>query len=275
MCHCTLPPYTLKGSMDLCADSKSNCAIYTGRLLGSDNASATEVFEMVEEWLAIQNGSLMNGTLSVDPNCTLRRFSPSDPACSYSIPIDINPPKDDDDDDGDNFAITMVIVGLASALVSVITWSIVIICAVYLCRSCKTMKEESLSSSTYPGPLVVHDNERHYSIIVDCNPSYDQCHGNNVRVHQKSSQNIELQEATVTNDNSSGSHAHQTTEVNTDQQPVTQSMYTLLRSERNVSETTSNGYVDCNGSLSQQYWNENENVSSRLGESYLPIIHTE
>ena len=159
--------------MDLCADSKSNCAIYTGRLLGSDTASATKVFEMVEEWLAIQNGSLMNGTPRVDPNCTLGRFSPSDPGCSYSIPNDISQPKDeDDDDDVDKFALKMAIVGLASALVSVITWSIVIICAVYLCRSCKTKKEESISSSTYPEPLVVQDNERHYSVIVHGNPSY-------------------------------------------------------------------------------------------------------
>ena len=258
--------------MDLCADSKSNCAIYTGRLLGFDDASATEVFEMVEEWLAIQNGSLMNGTLIVDPNCTLRRLSPSDPACSYSIPNNINPPKEENDDDGDNFAIAMVIVGLASALASVITWSIVIICAVCLCRSCKTMKEESISSSTYPEPLVVQDNERHYSIIVDGNPSY---HGNNVRVHQKSSQKIELQEVTVTNGNSSGSHGHQLTEVNTDQQPVTQSIYTLPRPERNVSETTSNGYVDCYPSSSLQYYNENENVFPTYGEPYLSIIHTE
>ena len=272
MCHCTLPPYTLKGSMDLCADSKSNCAIYTGRLLGSDTASATEVFEMVEEWLAIQNGSLLNGTLSVDPNCTLRRLSPSDPACSYSIPIDINPPKDEDADDDDKFAVILVIVGLAGGLALVITWSIVIICAVCLCRLCKTRMEESMSSSTYPGPLVVQDNERHYSVIVDGNASYDD---NNVRVHQKSSQKIEMQEVTVTNGNSSGSHACQTTEVNTDQQRMTQSIYTLPQSERNVSETTSNGHEDCYPSSSPQYWNENENVSSRLGESYLPIIHTE
>ena len=269
MCHCTLPSYTLRGSMDLCADSKSNCVIYTGRLLGSDTGSATEVFEMVEEWLAIQNGSLMNGTLSVDPNCTLRRLSPSDPACSYIIPNDISPPKDDDDNDGDNFAITMVIVGLASALVSVITWSIVIICAVYLCRSCKTKKQESISSSTYAQPLVVQDNEQHYSVIVHSNPSY---HGNNVRVHQKSSHKIELQE--VTNGNSSGSHAHQPTEMNTNQQQMTQSIYVLPRSERNISETTSNDYVDCYPS-SLQYWNENENVFPRPGKPYLSIIHTE
>ena len=262
--------------MDLCADSKSNCAIYTGRLLGSDNASATEVFEMVEEWLAIQNGSLMNGTLSVDPNCTLRRLSPSDPACSYSIPIDINPPKDEDDDDdddgGDNFAITMVIVCLASALVSVITWSIVIICAVCLCRSCKTKKEESISSSTYAEPLVAQDNKQHYSVIVHSNPSY---HGNNVRLHQKSSQKNELQEVTVTNGNSSGSHAHQPTGINTDQQRMTQSIYALPQSATNISETTSNGYVDCNPLSSLQYCNENENVFPRPGKPYLSIIHTE
>ena len=48
MCQCTLPSYTLRGSMDMC-DSQTNCAIYTGRLLGSDTASATEVFKMVED----------------------------------------------------------------------------------------------------------------------------------------------------------------------------------------------------------------------------------
>ena len=227
---------------------------------------------MVEEWLAIQNGSLMNGTLSVDPNCTLRRLSPSDPACSYIIPNDISPPKDEDDDDGDNFAITVVIVGLASALVSVITWSIVIICAVCLCRSCKTKKEESISSSTYPEPLAVQDNERHYSIIVHSNPSYD---GNSVRVHQKCAQKIELQEVTVTNGNSSGSHAHQPTGMNTGQQLMTQSIHTLPQSKNNVSETTSNGYEDCYPSSSLQYWNENENVLPRPGKPYLSIIHTE
>ena len=272
MCHCTLPSYTLRGSMDTCADSKSNCAIYTGRLLGSDTTSATDVFEMVKEWLAIQNGSLMNGTLSVDPNCTLRRFSPSDPACSYSIPYNISIPKDKDDDDGDNFSIKMAIVGLASALVLVITWSIVIICAVYLCRSCKTKKEESISLSTYPEPLVVHDNERHYSVIVHGNPSYD---GNNVRVHHELSQKIELQEVTVTNGNSSGSHAHQPTGMNTDQQLMTQSIYTLPQSESNISETSSNGYEDCYPSSSLQYWNENENVLPRPGKPYLSIILTE
>ena len=207
MCQCTLPSYTLRGSMDLC-DSQTNCAIYTGRLLGSDTASATEVFEMVEDWLATQNGSLLNGTLSIDPNCPLRRYSPSDSA--YSTPNSSPPSNDDDDDDDDDeFKAMMLVIIFASALVIVIICSGIIICAVCVCRSRKTKKEDlpmsSNVSSTQAQSLVKEDNERHYSIIVDDNPSY----GNSLIAQQNCA---ELQNITVANGNS---HVYQPPMMNT------------------------------------------------------------
>ena len=258
ICQCTLPSYTLRGSMDLC-DSQTNCAIYTGRLLGSDTASATEVFKMVEDWLATQNGSLLNGELSIDPDCPLRRFSPSDPACS--TPNNSPPSDDDDDDDDDNNKLTtVIIIILASSLVTMIICSIIIICVMCACRSHKTKKEDPLSSETYTQPLVKEDNERHYSVIVRDNPSYDWCHGNNVRTQQNS---VELQNTAVTNGNS---HADQPSD-----QQVTQSIYTMARSDT----FTSSGYVECHTSSSTEYWNENENGIPKPIPSYLSIIHTE
>ena len=262
-CQCTLPSYTLRGSMDLC-DSQTNCAIYTGRLLGSDTASATEVFKMVEDWLATQNGSLLNGELSIDPDCPLRCFSPSDPACSTP---NNNPPNDDDDDDDDdnNKLTTVIIIILASSLVTMIICSIIIICVMCACRSHKTKKEDPLSSAIYTQPLVKEDNERHYSVIVHKNPSYDWYHGNNVRAEQNS---VELQNIVVTNGNS---HADQPSGMNTDQQQVTQSIYTMARSDT----LTSSGYVECHTSSSTEYWNENENGIPKPTPSYLSIIHAE
>ena len=255
-CQCTLPSYTLRGSMDMC-DSQTNCAIYTGRLLGSDTASATEVFKMVEDWLATQNGSLLDGELSIDPDCPLRRFSPSDPACSTPN----NSPPSDDDDDDNNKLTTVIIIILASSLVTVIICSIIIICVMCACRSRKAKKEDPLSSATYAQPLVKEDNERHYSVIVHDNPSYDQCHGNNVRTKQNS---VELQNIMVTNGNS---HADQPS----DQQQVTQSIYTMIPSDT----FTSSGYVEYHTSSSTEYWNENENGIPKPTPSYLSIIRTE
>ena len=261
-CQCTLPSYTLRGSMDLC-DSQTNCAIYTGRLLGSDTASATEVFKMVEDWLATQNGSLLNGELSIDPDCPLRRFSPSDPACSTP---NNSPPSDDDDDGNDNDDETMMlIIILASLLVTVIICSIIIICVMCACRSRKTKKEDPLSSSIYAQPLVRGDNERHYSVIVHDNPSYNRCHGNNVRTQQNS---VELQNIMVTNGNS---HADQPSGMNTYQQQVTQSIHTMVR----PNTFTSSGYVECHTSSSTEYRNENENGIPKPTPSYLSIVHTE
>ena len=255
-CQCTLPSYTLRGSMDLCK-SQTNCAIYTGRLLGSDTASATEVFKMVEDWLATQNGSLLNGELSIDPDCPLRRFSLSDPACSTPN----NSPPSDDDDDDNNKLTTVIIIILASSLVTMIICSIIIICVMCACRSHKTKKEDPLSSGTYTQPLVKEDNERHYSVIVRDNPSYDWCHSNNVRTQQNS---VELQNTAVTNGNS---HADQPS----DQQQVTQLIYTMARSDT----FTSSGYVECHTSSSTEYGNENENGIPKPIPSYISIVHTE
>ena len=52
MCQCVLPDYTLRGTMELCDDQQSNCAVYTGRILSSDMATASELFEQVEVWLS-------------------------------------------------------------------------------------------------------------------------------------------------------------------------------------------------------------------------------
>ena len=240
-------------------DSQTNCAIYTGRLLGSDTASATEVFKMVEDWLATQNGSLLNGTLSIDPNCPLRRYSPSDPACSSP---NNRPPSGDD-----NYELTMMlIIILASGLVTVIICSVMIICAVCTCRSRKTKKEDLPSSSTHAQSLVRDDNERHYSVIVRNNPSYDRCHGNSVRTQQNS---VEQQNIVVANGNP---HADQPSGMNTNQQQMTQSIYyTMAQSDT----FTSSGYVGRRTSSSTEYWNENESGIPKPTPSYLSIIHTE
>ena len=262
MCQCTLPSYTLRGSMD--SHSQSNCAIYTGRLLGSYIASASEVFEMVEDWLTTQNGSLLNGTLSIDPDCPLRRLSPSDTACS--VYANIIPPDDDKDDH-----ITLVhllIISIASILVTIIIYSIIIVSALCVCRSRKAKKDNSLMSSTYAYPIM-EDNQRHYSIIVQGNPSYGPSRDKDTRTQQYSSRN-ELQNNNniIINGNFIGSHtAHQLSEVISDQQQVTQSM---IQPRRDSSETTSSGYVDIYSS--SEYCNGNISPSD-ISASYLSITH--
>ena len=196
MCQCTLPSYTLRGSMESCG-SQSNCAIYTGRLLGSDTASATEVFEMVEDWLATQNGSLLNGALSIDPDCPLPRLSPSDAACSYPNITSDNTTGGDESTVEENEAssdtqgtdgLKMLAVGFASGFA-------IIICAVLICagvyKSSKLMKGKKTDALTYSEsearltPFLqtpfqqTADVQRHYSVIVERNPSYN-CHHNNV-----------------------------------------------------------------------------------------------
>ena len=248
--------------MDSCDGLQSNCAIYTGRLLGSDTASATEVFEMVEDWLATQNGSLLDGTLSVDPDCPLQRLSPSDTACSaYNI---ISPPDDNKDD------ITLaqlLIISVASVLVTVVICSIITISALCVCRSRGAKKDESLVSSTYAQP-VIEDNQRHYSVIVQGNPSYGRSHSKYVRAQHNPSQNGELNN-TITSRNSNGSsHTHQLSEV--EQHQMMQSTYTMTQPRRNASETTSTGYVDIYSS--SEY--SNDNIFADTSVSYLSITHT-
>ena len=169
--------------MDTCADSKSNCAIYTGRLLGSDTASATEVFEMVEEWLAIQNGSLMTGTLSVDPNCTLRRLSPSDPACS---PVTSNEQNSSNSDDRVIEVIQMLAIGIGSGF-AIVACSL--ICCACVCLLRKKIIKKNSSSDTESKVLSYTPSQdiqqRHLSVVVERNPSYNHHHRKVIRPIQK------------------------------------------------------------------------------------------
>ena len=259
--------------MDLC-DPQSNCAIYTGRLLGSDEASATEVFEMVQDWLASQNGSVLNGTLSIDPNCPLRRLSPSDAACS--TPMNNVTPPNSNDDQSNITLIHVLIISLVSILI-VCSIIIIIVCTVCVCRSHGSKKDSLIitansQSSSHVQSLVVQDNQRHYSIITQGNPSYDHCHGNDVHTHQNSSLNSELlREVTIVSGNSTGSCTHQQTGSTSDQQQVTHAM---LQSNGEVSE-----YDDIvhSPSSSLSYCNEDDNIfhSGNHPASYLSLTHTQ
>ena len=196
MCQCTLPSYTLRGSMDMC-DSQTNCAIYTGRLLGSDIASATEVFKMVEDWLATQNGSLLNGTLSVDPNCPLRLSSPSDTVCGFNSGITDSDISTDDESSSSVSEIIDVIKMLAIGIGSGFG---VIICAVIVCVcTCKLRKklrrkEKSNTifseSGTRHAPfLQTQDTQRHYSIVIERNPSYSRHRKTAIKQFDKANDN--------------------------------------------------------------------------------------
>ena len=193
-CRCTLPSYTLRGSIDSCDHSQSNCAIYTGRLLGSDTASATKVLEMVEEWLTAQNWSLLNGTLSVDPDCPLQLLSPSDTACSSpsisynDTTVENNSSTEENETGSDGLTtdgIKMLGIGFASGFG-------IIICLVSTCaclfKVCK-MKKKKPNVLTYsesearltPFLQTDADAQRHYSVVVDRNPSYNRHHKNAIK----------------------------------------------------------------------------------------------
>ena len=255
-CQCTLPSYTLKGSVDSCDRSQSNCAIYTGRLLGSDTASATEVFEMVEEWLTTQNGSLLSGTLSVDPNCSLRLLSPSDKVCSTWK--NISSTQDDADDD-DNSELTLLLITVSSGVIIVILCSIIIVCALCVRRSRKPKKSDLHTSSieTYALPLVKQDDERHYSVVVQKNPSYD--HSVSSRSHLNHCAEIQNTISIDSIDSHSGS-----------QQEEQSTMHP--KRPRNASETTSAGYVEMYSS--GEYCNADNITSDSLTASYLSVTQT-
>ena len=174
MCQCTLPSYTLRGSMDMC-DSQTNCAIYTGRLLGSDTASVTEVFKMVEDWLATQNGSLLNGELSVDPDCPLRRSSPSDSACS-STTSNSEAQNTSNDNTEAIEVIKMLAIGLGSGLAIIICSCVS--CA-FVCLLRKKLRKNN-SSDTESKVLSYTPSQdiqqRHHSVVVERNPSYNRHH---------------------------------------------------------------------------------------------------
>ena len=253
-CQCTLPSYTLRGSVDSCDGSESNCAIYTGRLLGSDTASATEVFKMVEKWLATQNGSILNGTLSVDPDCPLRLPSPSDTACSTWKNISV--PRDDAGDD-DKSELILLLILVTSGVITVMLCFIIIMCALCVRRSRKPKKSDlrTASIATYALPLVKQDDRRHYSVVVQKNPSYDHNLSRSHLNHSTEIQNI------IINENSIDSHS--------DPQQVTQSTFTTVQPKRPRTETTSTGYVDIYSS--GEYCNVDNITSDSLTTSYLSV----
>ena len=236
--------------MDSCDHSQSNCAIYNGRLLGSDTASATEVFEMVEEWLATQNGSLLNGTLSVDPDCPLRLLSPSDTACSTWT--NISSPCDKE--------LTLLIITVSSGVITVAVYSIIIVSTLCVCILHKPKKDDLLTSSAYSQPLVTQDDQHHYSLVVQKNPSYDHSNSRPCLNHSSELQN------TITYGNSIGLHSNP--------QQVMQSTFTTTQPKRpsNASETTSTGYVDINSS--GEYCNADSIIPDSSSVSYLSITQT-
>ena len=260
-CQCTLPSYTLRGSIDSCNRPQLNCAIYTGRLLGSDTASATEVFEMVEEWLATQNGSLLNDTLSVDPDCPLRLLSPSDTACSTWS--NISSPRDNanDDDTTELTLAQLLAIAVASGVITVIICFLVIVSALYVRRSRKPKKDDLLTFSTYALPLVKQDDQRHYSVVVQKNPSYDP---SLTRPHLNHS--TEMQNA-IFNGNTIDSHSDP-------QQEETQSAFETIQpiKPRNASEATSTGYVEIYSS--GEYCNADNITPDSLSALYLSVTQT-
>ena len=264
--------------MDSCDGSQSNCAIYTGRLLGSDTASATEVFEMVEDWLATQNGSLLDGTLSVDPDCPLQRLSPSDAACSsvLSSSEEVSRPNDN------RFleVIQMLAIGIGSGLAIIICSLISCVCVCALHK--KISKKKTTSSDTESKVLSYtppeDDQQRHYSVIVERNPSYNRHHGKMIRPIQKTIFNgghLEAAEVAFNTDTLNSDNPYDYTSLKTASRqadPVTgnesQAMTHLTVEQPTMipprySQTSNNEYV-INGLLSpvdshSSHSNENNN----------------
>ena len=174
MCQCTLPSYTLRGSTDLC-DSQTNCAIYTGRLLGSDTASATEVFEMVENWLATQNGSLLNGALSIDSECPLRRSSPSDSACT-SATSNSEEQNSSNDKTEPIEVIQMLAIGFGSGLAIIICSFVSCACVCLIRKKLKNRNSSDTESKVLSYTSSQDIQQRHHSVVVERNPSYNRHH---------------------------------------------------------------------------------------------------
>ena len=262
ICQCTLPSYTLRGSMDMC-DSQTNCAIYTGRLLGSDTASATEVFKMVEDWLVTQNGSLLNEELNIDPDCPLRLSSPSDTVCTIS---DIS--TDDESSKNSEFieVIKMLSIGVGSGFG-------VIICAVIICVcTCKLRKKlrrkEKLDaiyieSGTRHTPfLETQDTQRHYSIVIERNPSYHRHRKTAIKQFDKANDN---QLEACSSNSLDSEYPYSYTSLKTAQRQVDAlakkqkeegiTHLTVEQPQRHVSEI-SNAYVVESLSSSGYYFNE-------------------
>jgi len=280
MCQCTLPSYTLRGSVDLC-DLQSNCAIYTGRLLGSNEASTNQVFEMVQDWLDSQNGSVLNGRLSVDPNCPLRRLSPSDMVCSFSDntitsdnPTEQVNPSEESQSSSDRQAIEvieMLAIGFGSGFG-------IIICAVIVCvcvyKSRKIKRKKSTISLTYSESearltpfLQPSDPQRHYSVVVERNPSYH-CHRSNF-IKPIMSNGRQLEESssdTLSSENpysytSLKSAQRQADALMISQQKEGIAHLTVEQLQRHASDSSNNEYVV--GSLtSSDYYSNEENGTS-------------
>jgi len=215
---------------------------------------------MVEEWLATQNGSLLNGTLSVDPDCPLRLPSPSDTACSTWT--NISTPRDnaDDDDTSELTLAQLLVITIASGVITVIICFIIIVSALCVCISHKPKKDDPLTSSTYAQPQVKPDDQRHYSIIVQKNQSYNHSQCKPQRNHSSELQN------TYTNGNPIGSYS--------DPQQMTRSAFTTIQPEkpRNASETSSTEYEDIYSS--GEYCNVDDIIPDPLSLSYLSITQT-
>ena len=215
---------------------------------------------MVEEWLATQNGSLWNGTLSVDPDCPLRLLSPSDTACSTWK--NISSPRDnaDDDDTSELTLAQLLVITIASGVITVIICFIIVVSALCVYISHKPKKDDPLTSSTYAQLQIKQDYQRHYSIIVQKNQSYNHSQG---KLHQNHSS--ELQN-TYTNGDSIG--------LCSDPQQMTQSTFTTMQPEkpRNALEAMSTEYEDIYSS--GEYCNVDDIIPDPLSASYLSITQT-
>ena len=271
--------------MDLCADSKSNCVIYTGRLLGSDNASATEVFEMVKGWLAIQNGSLMNGTLSVDPNCTLRHFSPSDtnPSNKDDVPIEEN------ESGGVKQkvieSIEMLAVGFGSGFGIIICVVLICVCGFKLRKRTKPNTVTYSENETRLTPFLQtsDDAQRHYSIVLERNPSYNRYYNNAIKPFYKvSGMQMEAGSSdSLTSENPYSYTSLKTVQRQADALVIKQqgeeiAHLTVEQPQRLVSEGSNNEYV-VESLTSSGYYINDDNVSTfhpstpNSQEAYLSI----
>ena len=204
MYQCVLPDYTLRGTMELCDDQQSNCAVYTGRILSSDMATASELFEQVEVWLSAQNGSLLNGALAVDSSCPLRRLSPSDSVCSNFSDSEDDSKDDSEDETSDQEAIDiikMVGIGFGSGFAIVVCSLCICVCVSKRKRNKPDTLTLSDSNPNLSPFLVASPTGRHYSIILDTNPSYNHHHGNVVKPIQKTVFDGGRFEVTSDNDN--------------------------------------------------------------------------
>jgi len=139
-------------------------------------ATASELFEQVEIWLSAQNGSLFEGALVVDSTCPLRRLSPSDSACS-----NFSDTKDESSDREAISIIKMVGIGFGSGLAIIVCSLLICVCVSISCKRKRSKPKMLTLSESDPNlsPFLV--DGRHYSIVLDKNPSYNRHHGKVVK----------------------------------------------------------------------------------------------